>query len=90
MAELRAPLENVDGPDPREDALRRCLGQLPEENRDLILRYYQGEGGGQIARRKELGERFGLPATALRMRALRLREKLLACVERRLRGGNGA
>src|SRR5262245_9437612 len=65
----------------RIECLRSCLGQLPADNRDLIVEYYQGEKGAKIQNRKRLTERFGVPVNTLRMRALRLREKLQVCVE---------
>lgn len=73
----------------RIDCLRRCLGQLSTENRDLILAYYQGDKGDKIRNRKGLTELFGLRSSTLRMRALRLRETLQQCSENclQLRGG---
>jgi len=61
--------------------LRRCLAELSSENRDLILSYYEGSKGEKIRNRKRLIERFGIPASTLRMRALRLRERLQLCAE---------
>jgi DNA-directed RNA polymerase specialized sigma24 family protein len=66
--------------EPRVICLERCLESLSAENRELILRYYHGEKGEKIETRKKLGERFGMQLNTLRMRAVRLREKLLACV----------
>lgn len=63
------------------ECLRVCLENLPAENRELIIEYYQGEKGTKIENRKRLTERFRVPVNTLRMRALRLREKLQACVE---------
>ena len=63
------------------ECLRRCLEQLPPENRKLILHYYQGEKDEKIKNRKGLMEVFGVPASTLRMRALRLREGLHLCSE---------
>ncbi len=60
---------------------RECLKDLPDENRQLILEYYQGEKGDKIRNRKKLMERLGIPVNTLRMRALRLRERLQVCVE---------
>ena len=51
------------------------------DNRDLILEYYQGEKSEKIRNRKKLLERLGVPVNTLRMRALRLRERLQGCVE---------
>jgi DNA-directed RNA polymerase specialized sigma24 family protein len=63
------------------ECLRVCLASLPAENRELIIAYYEGEKGTKIENRKRLTERFRVPVNTLRMRALRLREKLQACVE---------
>lgn len=68
-------------PEPRVECLERCLAGLSGENRDLILQYYQGTKGAKIKNRKRLTERFKIPINTLRMRALRLREKLQVCVE---------
>ena len=70
-----------DGDEDRIECLRECLQGLPEENRQLILEYYQGEKGDKIRNRKKLMERLGIPVNTLRMRALRLRERLQTCVE---------
>jgi DNA-directed RNA polymerase specialized sigma24 family protein len=74
-----------DEMEPRVVCLERCLQTLSPENRELILHYYQGEKGAKIENRKKLTDRFNVPLNTLRMRALRLREKLLACVEQCLR-----
>src|SRR5262249_17042106 len=64
----------------RVGCLEQCLESLSTENRELILQYYHGEKGEKIEIRKRLSERFGAPLNTLRMRAARLREKLLFCV----------
>jgi len=76
-----APLEPSGDPERRLECLRRCLSQLQPENRDLILHYYQGDKGEKIKNRKGLARIFGLPASTLRMRALRVRERLQLCAE---------
>jgi DNA-directed RNA polymerase specialized sigma24 family protein len=63
------------------ECLRRCLQDLSADNRELIIQYYQGEKGAKIENRKRLTERFNVPVNTLRMRALRLRERLQACLE---------
>lgn len=63
------------------ECLRECLETLSAENRELITQYYQGEKGAKIENRKRLVERLGIPVNTLRMRALRLRERLQSCVE---------
>lgn len=64
------------------ECLRACLQNLSADNRELIIQYYQGEKGAKIDNRKKLTERFGVPVNTLRMRALRLRDKLQECVEK--------
>ena len=70
-----------DGGEDRVTCLRSCLQTLSTDNRELILQYYQGEKSEKIRNRKRLIERLGIPVNTLRMRALRLRERLQGCVE---------
>jgi len=80
------PADPGDEGEVRIECLRRCLSQLSKENRDLILNYYQGEKGEKIKNRKGLTQLFGIPANTLRMRALRVRERLQLCAEECLQG----
>jgi DNA-directed RNA polymerase specialized sigma24 family protein len=73
--------EEHDDGEHRLVCLRSCLETLTTDNRALILQYYQGEKGEKIQNRKKLMDRLGIPVNTLRMRALRLREKLQSCVE---------
>ena len=73
--------EAEDDSEGRLTCLRNCLQTLSSENRDLILQYYQGEKSEKIQNRKKLMARLGVPVNTLRMRALRLRERLQGCVE---------
>ena len=69
----------------RIELLRRCLGALPDKDRELITQYYEGDGpSSKIIKRKELALRLGLQLNALRIRACRLRERLERCLQRRL------
>jgi DNA-directed RNA polymerase specialized sigma24 family protein len=74
---------NTEG---RLACLRNCLQTLSPDNRDLILQYYQGEKSEKIQNRKKLLQQLGVPVNTLRMRALRLRERLQGCVEECLSG----
>ncbi|HEX7335308.1 MAG TPA: hypothetical protein VF290_27650 [Pyrinomonadaceae bacterium] len=73
-------VEADDGED-RLECLQSCLQTLSPDNRELILQYYQGEKSEKIRNRKKLLEQLGIPVNTLRMRALRLRERLQGCVE---------
>jgi DNA-directed RNA polymerase specialized sigma24 family protein len=75
------PVEPENDDERGVECLQRCLAQLAPENRDLILSYYQGDKGEKIKKRKGLKDLFGIPASTLRMRALRLREKLQVCAQ---------
>src|SRR5215217_8198562 len=70
----------ADGDD-RLECLQDCLQTLSPDNRELILQYYQGEKSEKIRNRKKLLDGLGIPVNTLRMRALRLRERLQGCVE---------
>lgn len=75
-----ASLEEEDEPsDRRLECLRRCLSLLPPDQRDLVLRYHQGENN--IRNRKTLSEQMGIPMNALRIRVHRVRRKLEDCVQ---------
>lgn len=61
-----------------EDGLRwleKCLGQLNASDRELITRYYQGEGREKIRMREEMALEVG-GVNALRIRAHRIRASL--------------
>src|SRR4030095_8122285 len=60
----------------RVEALRLSLEELSHGDRFLILNYYKGDKSEKIKTRKMLSERLGIGASTLRMRALRIREKL--------------
>lgn len=72
-------------PEPGESArfecLDRCLEELPDDGKDLLTAYYQGEKRAKIEARARLAERLGLAPNALRLRASRLRQRLEACVD---------
>lgn len=71
------------GPDEedRVACLARCLLQLSEADRHLIVAYYQGAGRSHLEERKDLAARLGLQMTTLKTRAHRLRVRLRACMD---------
>ena len=73
------PAAEEDEPsDARLECLRRCLAQLPPDQRGLVLRYHQGENN--IRNRQQLAREAGIPMNALRIRVHRVRRKLESCV----------
>jgi DNA-directed RNA polymerase specialized sigma24 family protein len=85
LGELATTAAVADEPEPLEPrlvCLERCLGSLSAGDREMILHYYHGDKRSKIENRKRLTGLLQVPINALRMRALRLRERLQACVER--------
>lgn len=56
-----------------------CLQKLSEDQRQLFLRYYRLEGQSQDG--AALAAEFGLSLNALRLRMMRLRATMGACIE---------
>ena len=78
-AGLASPAD-VDRREKRLSCLDRCLGALPDADRDLILEYY-GAGEKRAAdRRRDLAARYELSTNALAIRACRIRDTLERCV----------
>ncbi len=83
------PVVPEDEPgDPHLDCLRQCLAALPQDQRDLVLHYYQGESN--IRHRKTLSQELGIPMNALRIRVHRVRRKLESCLDDCLRRPGGS
>ena len=74
-------IDSDDDGEDRLDCLRNCLQTLSSDNRELILQYYHGEKSEKIKNRKKLLDQLGISVNTLRMRTLRLRERLQGCVE---------
>jgi DNA-directed RNA polymerase specialized sigma24 family protein len=70
--------ENVS--DQTYNCLERCLDQLSETKRDLILQYYASENQSKIAKRVDLAQSLGLSQNALRLRVHKIRQALEKCV----------
>lgn len=63
------------------ECLRKCLAQLPEKKRKLLVDYYDTEETTIISKRKSLAEKLELNLNSLRIRVSRLREKLERCTK---------
>lgn len=68
----------------RLQVLHECLALLPEHERDLVLRFYQGEGAERIRQRRRLARERAITMTALRLRAFRIRRRLERYMDERL------
>jgi DNA-directed RNA polymerase specialized sigma24 family protein len=60
--------------------LDKCLDELTEEARSLIVTYYSTEGRTHVNARKRLAEEMGITLGALHIRASRIRTRLTKCV----------
>lgn len=72
----REPEQEVD---PRLACMEDCLGQLPADQRRLILLYYERSSAED---RRRLADELGIGSNALRIRAHRIRRQLEGCCSR--------
>jgi DNA-directed RNA polymerase specialized sigma24 family protein len=59
-----------------------CLERLAPYSRQLIERYYAADKKAKIDLRKVIARELGIKPATLRLRALRIREKLQTCIEK--------
>jgi DNA-directed RNA polymerase specialized sigma24 family protein len=76
----RPPAPPEAGDEGRHACLERCLAELPEDGRTLILRYYTSDGRSRIDSRRRLAQDLRVSESALRNRAQRLRDRLERCL----------
>ncbi|MEO6052190.1 MAG: hypothetical protein ABIP78_12790 [Pyrinomonadaceae bacterium] len=69
-----------DDEDMRLRCLEICLKELPENSRTMILHYYRDDKQAKIDYRKTLAGKFNISLNALRIKTLRIRTALEACV----------
>jgi len=81
---LAEPVDDKDSEDEAEgmECLRKCLGEMSAEDRDLMIAYYGKEKQEKIASRKLIAEKLGIRMETLHMRVHRLRESLKKCMKR--------
>ena len=78
-----APDEDDEG---RLKCLDKCLAELSDDDRHLIVGYYAFEQGEKIAARRSLATMLGLTMNHLRIRAFRVREALHKCLRTCMEG----
>ena len=74
------PFIDPDDAEQRIACLDACLDRLDPNDRDLILKFYEGEKREKIDNRKRLATELGINTKALSLRTLRIRRVLLVCV----------
>jgi RNA polymerase sigma factor (sigma-70 family) len=82
------PREDVEAKERTHVCLDRCLDKLASHSRQMIERYYAHDKRAKIDSRREIAHVLGITAGNLRLRVLRIREKLQTCIEQCL--GSGA
>lgn len=70
----------LDRREKEDECLTECLGELPKRDRELVERYFQGEKRVKISGRQKLAAEWTLTGNALRIKAHRLRRKVLLCL----------
>lgn len=83
VPEIAVQPQIEDEPDLRLSCLKSCLAEVASNENDhtLIVGYYSADAGEKNKdTRKQLAEKLGLTATALKVKACRLRERLEKCV----------
>lgn len=60
--------------------LDKCLQELTAENRTLILEYFSENKSAKISLREKISETLELSKTALRMKIVRIKQKLKSCL----------
>jgi RNA polymerase sigma factor (sigma-70 family) len=75
-ARVGAGASEADSAEECDRKLEQALKLLPPHDRDLIIRYYQGEGRSKIDHRQQLADEFGIGLNALRIRVHRIRTAL--------------
>jgi DNA-directed RNA polymerase specialized sigma24 family protein len=73
--------DNVEIKEETYLCLDNCLDKLAPHSRQMIERYYAGSKRAKIDARKLIARELGINATTLRLRALRIREKLQTCIQ---------
>lgn len=85
VMEIPAPRADEAADESVYEWLEECLSRLEPDQRELILEYYQGSASDRIRNRQRLAGQLGISLNSLRNRALRLRERLEACLRERSR-----
>lgn len=62
------------------ECLDKCLGKLSPENRELVLDYFSEAKLAKIKLHRRISESLKMTQTALRMRVMRVKQKLGVCV----------
>ena len=82
ITEPPVPNEQDENKEQIHSCLESCINKLPEDSRRLITNYYAEDKQAKIDLRKKFADELGINLSTLRLRALRIREKLQGCIEK--------
>ena len=87
----KKPPPIVPPPDPKPPEIEQvcsylddCLEELPSSDREVVLRYHQGDKQQKIRNRKTLAEELKISRNALRIKVCHIHSRLKECVQRHL------
>jgi DNA-directed RNA polymerase specialized sigma24 family protein len=63
------------------ECLDKCLAELSPESRNLILDYFSEAKLAKIELHRRISEKLEMTQTALRLRVMRIKQKLKICVQ---------
>ena len=81
MPRLPEPDEEVESKEDIHRCLDKCLAKLTPNSRRMIEQYYAADKRAKIDLRKRIAVELGIGLSTLRLRALRIRDKLQTCIE---------
>jgi len=92
FASLPTSTDQVDDDDSeaakrRLDCRKKCLKDLPKDERDLIIAYCKPDGRPKKERRRDLAAKLSIKIENLRLKAFRIREKLDKCTDECTKNG---
>jgi DNA-directed RNA polymerase specialized sigma24 family protein len=75
------PDVDVEAKERTYSCLEKCLDKLSPSSRRMIEQYYAENKRAKIDLRRRIAAELGIGLSTLRLRALRVREKLQTCIE---------
>lgn len=79
--EVALPVTQAEEPSFSRECLDKCLDELPPENKELVLEYFSEKKLAKIQLHRQISENLKTSQTALRMRVMRIKQKLKTCVQ---------
>jgi DNA-directed RNA polymerase specialized sigma24 family protein len=81
LPRLPEPDNDIESKERIHGCLDKCLDKLTPNSRRMIEQYYAENKRAKIDLRKRIAAELGIGLSTLRLRALRVRDKLQTCIE---------